>query len=84
LREFIDTNLKEKLRLKNPSIESQSKGLLYIPGPQSLEEKHHFKLDMNFKQLIDAGHIAGDADEVFEITDPTIATALYARLIFDK
>lgn len=47
LKTFLE-ELKEKLRLLGPSLTSQ-KGYVYIPNPPSLEEKHHFKLDLTFK-----------------------------------
>lgn len=76
LRDFIE-RIKESMRLQNPSIES-SKGLLYIPKPQSLEEKHRHKLDLTFGELIEREFITGQKREEYEITDAVIATVVYA------
>ncbi len=43
------TVLREKYGFKRPTLTCEKKGLLYIHGPPSLEEAHHFKLDLNFK-----------------------------------
>jgi hypothetical protein len=41
-------DLKTKFNLKKPQIASTIKGILYIPGPPSLEQHHHFKLALTF------------------------------------
>lgn len=48
---FIE-QLIAKFNLKNPQISSNFKGILYIPGPPSLELHHRFKLDLTFDDLI--------------------------------
>mmetsp|Transcript_38328 Transcript_38328/g.43500 ORF Transcript_38328/g.43500 Transcript_38328/m.43500 type:complete len:436 (-) Transcript_38328:682-1989(-) len=74
LKELIE-ELKEDPRfaLKGPSV-SGSRGILYMPKPPSLEEKHRHKLDMTLKELIEKELM--DHNDTLSLTDPVIATEL--------
>ena len=45
-------SLVEEQRLNNPTVASASKGILYIPNPPALEEKHRHKLGMTFRCVV--------------------------------
>ncbi len=50
LQEFLN-KIKVDFRLTKPSVDSSDKGTLYIPHPPSLEQAHHFKLELTFREL---------------------------------
>jgi hypothetical protein len=74
--------LKEKHRLANPAIDS-SAGTLYQPKPDSIEKKHHFKLEKTFAKLIEEGYITGSAEEEFQVFDSTIPSVLTAKIVIE-
>ena len=81
LVDFID-HLKTKFNLKKPQISSNIKGILYIPGPASLEQHHHFKLNLTFTELIEQGHLVGTSEEKLELMDSAIPSLIYIVLKF--
>ena len=44
----IMERIKNDNRFQNPTIESDVKGILYVPKPPTWEEKHRYKLDLTF------------------------------------
>jgi hypothetical protein len=83
LEKFIE-ELKTKFNLKKPTIASTIKGIIYIPGPPSLEQHHHHKLALTFNQLIEQGHIVGAGDEKLELMDSAIPSLIYLKLVFNE
>jgi len=74
LQELIDA-LKEKFRFANPTITS-SKTRLYISKPPALEEFHRPNLIKTLAELKAEDKLTGLEDEVYEVTDSTVATSI--------
>ena len=83
LQEFLN-KIKVDFRLTKPSVDSSDKGTLYIPHPPSLEQAHHFKLELTFRELAQQGHISGKKKEQLEIMDQAIPSVLYLDLVYDE
>jgi len=60
----------------NPAI-SCGNGILYMPKPPALEERHRFKLELTIQELIDQGLYAGDA---MIVTDQSFINSLTFNL----
>lgn len=78
LRAFIAilTDATGKYRMKNPAV-SCGKGILYMPNPPALEERHRFKLDLSIQELIDQNLYGEDS---MIVTDPTFRNSLTFNL----
>ena len=74
LKEFISL-LKEDKRFKmvDPSIGGE-RGPIYMPKPVVLEEKHRFKLELSFEELIQ--HQLYYENENLTVTDQTFSNSL--------
>jgi len=49
LRQFIE-NMKKELNMVDPALYIGNE-IIYMPKPEAIEEKHRYKLDLNFDQL---------------------------------
>ncbi|CAG9320853.1 unnamed protein product [Blepharisma stoltei] len=80
LKDFISilTDSNSKYKMISPSI-SCGAGILYMPKPPALEEKHRFKLDLTFQELIDQGFYGED---FLTVTDQTFINSMNFNLVF--
>ena len=68
------------LRLTAPTLEGE-KGYLFASKPESLHEKHKFKLALSLSDLVKEGHLTGKPEETLELYDVTIPTMAEITLV---